>query len=552
MWKARKFSAFLLIVNMLTAVCLSRSVSDAVIIVDMGKFLPDIKYTLRLDRISMPLTVMITSISAMASLYIFGYNQNHVHQNRFLRIISLFTAFITYFICSNNLLAMCTGYGMATISAFFMLSFYDEKDSISNNAVQVTSMNFAALAILLVLSAVIFNYTGSYDFNAILAKTELGRNGSLPYIIAIAAFIMSGTFGLHSMILSAHKTSQTVLIVLYSAVFISSGLFLFSRFHRIFLNNQNITDFILLYCSLSSILLAFEAILQTDIKKTEILSVCSQISLCFLACTHDQPAMIVRIIVYHGLAATAAMLAIGAIITVTSNEKDLLQMGGIGRLTKKTFVLSLAAFLFVLMLPAVISQIPSIKNTGFMRLTITVNSFLSAFCLAKIIMLVFLKKFRGDDNIFARITEANPVILLTTTAAVIMAGFSFMKITDMITFDHTLLYQAAAATTGVYFSYRFNYRHIPSRKYEKVIDENKFSAIRRLIKNSLFFKPAAFCYKTIDNGIISGTNKIITSAALNAAHKLKKAKESNIFVYNAWIVISLTAVIIYALIRGRS
>ena len=55
---------------------------------------------------------------------------NHVHQNRFLRIISMFTAFITYFICSNNLLAMCTGYGMATVSAFFMLSFYDEKDSI--------------------------------------------------------------------------------------------------------------------------------------------------------------------------------------------------------------------------------------------------------------------------------------------------------------------------------------------------------------------------------------------------------------------------------------
>lgn len=297
-------------------------------------------------------------------------------------------------------------------------------------------------------------------------------------------------------------------------------------------------------------MLSFEAILQTDIKKTEILAICSQISLCFLVCAYNQPSMFVKVIVYHGLAATAAMLAIGAIITITSNEKDMLQMGGLWRLTKKTFGLTLTSFLFIMLLPVIISQIPLIKNTSFMQLTITVNSFLSAFCLSKIIMLVFLKEFRGDDNIFARITEANATTVSATAVAIILTVISFSKIAEHLAIDYTILYQAAAIAAGICLSYRFNYRHVPSRKYEKVIDENKFSAVVRLTKNTLFFKPAAFCYKTVDNGIVSGANKIITSAALNAAHKLKKAKESNIFIYNAWIVISLAAVLVYAVIRG--
>jgi len=186
-----------------------------------------------------------------------------------------------------------------------------------------------------------------------------------------------------------------------------------------------------------------------------------------------------------------------------------------------------------------------------MQLAITVNSFLSAFCLSKIIMLVFLKNFRGDDNIFARITEANTVTILSMVITIILIAVSLKKTAELITIDNTIFYQIAAIATGIYLSYRFNYKHIPSRKYEKVINENKYTAVMRLLKNAVFFKPAAFCYKTIDEGIISSTNKIITSTALNAARMLKKAKESNIFIYNAWIFISLAAVLIYTIVKVR-
>lgn len=520
-------------------------------IITILKFLPMVNYSLRLDKLSLTLTFMVSFISATTSFYTLGYIKDTERQIRLLRLNALFTCFIIYFICSDNLFSLCTGYGMATVSGFFILSFYDMKTTLGNVAAKVMSFNFIGYAILLVITALLYNRTGSYNFSVILNELYTENSKSLTYLLAFCAFIMSAIYGFHNWLIKANKTSGISLIFLYSGIFVSLGLFLFGRFYLIFENNPKITDFIILYCSISSIILSFYATTQSDLKKIALLSVCSQISLIFIIFLNGNLSIFTYAIMYHGFFKTLLFMAFGTIICIASNEYNLFKLGGLFKLTKITFFISLIACIFTVSFPMIISQIDFIGDLIFVKTTLTINSFLTAFYLTKVLLLVFFTEFKGEETVYARIKEANPILLISLLLmliASVITGVFFLK---YINFNYNCLYQIMAILAGGIISYHHNLKIVlKDVKNDTITDETKVNAIHRLLANWLFYKPSYFCYNIIEELLLSNLFKKITCFSLYSFKKIKEAKESDLFIYNLWIIIGVVICILYTLGRG--
>ncbi|OPZ77585.1 MAG: NADH-quinone oxidoreductase subunit L [Alphaproteobacteria bacterium ADurb.Bin438] len=538
----RKVMSFIMLCSCFVCIVLLYNIDDGYIVINLGKFLNDINYTLKLDEMNLKLSFMVSTVAFLCSLYTIGYVKSEDNQNKLLRLNSIFAFFMIYFICSDNLFNSCISYGMTVVTAFFIISFYDFRTSVNNLAAKVTSFNFIGYIILLVVTAILSNKINSFDFVAIINGLKKDANENIKYIIILCGFIMSGVFGFHNVVVKANKASQASINFLYGSTFIACGLILCSKFHEILKISHTLSTLMMFYCAISSLILAFYACTQFDLKKIVLYSSCSQISLIFLTLPSNNLDFFSTALIYHSFLKLLLFMCIGAIISIMSNERNIFNLGGIFKLAKLSFLITFVAGILTLSFPLIISNIQHLNDFKFLQILLYANTFFTSFYITRLIILVFFKNFRGDETIFAHAKEANGIII---SSCIITMAFSLYYIFDVLKFVtlNNISYHLLSFVLGFIFSFKRNYINTPTPKSEEIINEGKLNATLRFIASLLIYRPAVFCFEIIENKIIFNSAKYVTSLSLSVSNKIKKAKESNIFIYNFWIIISTLIII---------
>ena len=141
-------------------------------------------WSIRLDRLTSIMLVVVTSVSALVHLYSVGYmahdenwKEDEHYKARFFAYLSFFTFTMLMLVTSDNLIQMFFGWEGVGVASYLLIGFYYRKQSANAAAIKAFVVNRVgdfgfALGIF-----GLFMLTGSINFDDIFSAAQNSRYG---------------------------------------------------------------------------------------------------------------------------------------------------------------------------------------------------------------------------------------------------------------------------------------------------------------------------------------------------------------------------------------
>src|SRR5687768_3254856 len=254
-----------------------------------------------LDSISVMMLAVVTLVSLMVHVFSLGYMKGEKRFGTYYAFLSLFTFSMLGLVLSSNIFQIYIFWELVGVSSFLLIGFYYDRPSAvaaSKKAFIVT--RFADLGFLIGILILSF-YSGTLDFNILVAK--LTSPGSPELSNAIAASFLgvsaltwglvlvfiggagkSAMFPLHIWLPDAMEGPTPVSALIHAATMVVAGVFLVARLFPVFAISAPEALNVVAYVGiLSAFLAAIIACTQTDIKRVLAYSTMSQIGFMMFA-----------------------------------------------------------------------------------------------------------------------------------------------------------------------------------------------------------------------------------------------------------------------------
>jgi len=247
-----------------------------------------------MDPISMVMICVVTFISLMVHIYSLGYMKGEDRFALYYSYLGLFTFSMLGLVLSTNIFQIYIFWELVGVSSFLLIGYYFDKPSAvaaSKKAFIVTRFADAGFLIgILVLSY----YTGTLDFETMIARLTVP--GSELTAITTAGFLgvsaltwglmlvfmggagKSAMFPLHIWLPDAMEGPTPVSALIHAATMVVAGVYLVARLFPVFAISCPVGLDIVAYVGVfSSMFAAVIACTQTDIKRVLAYSTMSQI-----------------------------------------------------------------------------------------------------------------------------------------------------------------------------------------------------------------------------------------------------------------------------------
>ena len=105
-------------------------------------------WSIRLDRMTAIMLIVVTTVSALVHLYSFGYmdhdphwNESETYKPRFFAYLSFFTFAMLMLVTSDNLLQMFFGWEGVGVASYLLIGFYYRKPTANTAAIKAFVVN---------------------------------------------------------------------------------------------------------------------------------------------------------------------------------------------------------------------------------------------------------------------------------------------------------------------------------------------------------------------------------------------------------------------------
>jgi len=297
---------------------------------------------LRLDGIAMPMLVVVTGVASCVQVFSLGYmaDEPPAAFARYFGYHSLFIFSMNLLVLAPNLLQLFAGWELVGLTSYLLIGFYYQKPSAARAAVKAFWMTkFADMGLLIAL-VLLFSWTCSFGWDAILSEEHA-------FVVTLLLFVAvmgkSAQFPLHVWLPDAMEGPTPVSALLHAATMVAAGVFLIVRSYPLFAQAPDTLDIMMWVGSFTALFAAVVATVQTDIKKVLAYSTCSQLG--YMVCALGAGSVMGGYfhLTTHACFKALLFLAAGSVIHgVHSNE--LADMGGLfGRMKVTAIVFIVGA-----------------------------------------------------------------------------------------------------------------------------------------------------------------------------------------------------------------
>jgi NADH-quinone oxidoreductase subunit L len=248
-----------------------------------------------LDPISMMMIVVVTFISLMVHIYSLGYLKGDERFSTYYAFLGLFTFSMLGLVVASNIFQMYIFWELVGLSSFLLIGYYYDKPAAvaaCKKAFIVT--RFADVGFLIGILILSF-YSGTLDFNTLIANLTLPESAALKNILAasflgisaltwglVLVFIggagKSAMFPLHIWLPDAMEGPTPVSALIHAATMVVAGVFLVARLFPVFaIAAPDALEIVGYVGAFSALFAAIIACTQTDIKRVLAYSTMSQI-----------------------------------------------------------------------------------------------------------------------------------------------------------------------------------------------------------------------------------------------------------------------------------
>lgn len=317
----------------------------------------DTAWSIRLDRLTSIMLVVVTSVSALVHLYSFGYmahdhawKEGEHYKARFFAYLSFFTFAMLMLVTSDNLVQMFFGWEGVGVASYLLIGFYYKKPSANAAAIKAFVVNRVgdfgfALGIF-----GLFLLTDSISFDVIFASapelaettitflwTEWNAANLLAFLLFIGAMGKSAQLILHTWLPDAMEGPTPVSALIHAATMVTAGVFLVCRMSPLMEFAPEATAFITVLGATTAFFAATVGLVQNDIKRVIAYSTCSQLGYMFVAAGVGVYSVAMFHLFTHAFFKAMLFLGAGSVIHGMHHEQDMRNYGGLRKKLPMTY-----------------------------------------------------------------------------------------------------------------------------------------------------------------------------------------------------------------------
>ena len=263
----------------------------------------DTAWSIRLDRLTAIMLIVVTTVSALVHLYSWGYMahddnwDHHEHYKaRFFAYLSFFTFAMLALVTADNLVQMFFGWEGVGVASYLLIGFYYKKPSANAAAIKAFVVNrvgdFGFALGIFGLFYLVDSISMDEVFAAgpTLAETQIrflwadwNAANLLAFLLFIGAMGKSAQLFLHTWLPDAMEGPTPVSALIHAATMVTAGVFLVCRMSPLFEYAPEAKTFVIYIGAATAFFAATVGLVQNDIKRVIAYSTCSQLGYMFFA-----------------------------------------------------------------------------------------------------------------------------------------------------------------------------------------------------------------------------------------------------------------------------
>jgi len=375
----------------------------------LGNF--NVSFSFLLDQLSILWLLFVTGIGTLIHIYSISYMHDDENLHKFFAYLNLFIFFMITLVTGSNLLIMFIGWEGVGLCSYLLIGFWYKNQEYNDAAKKAFIMNrIGDLGFLIGIFTLGYLFS-SVDFTTIKTAVATGQTVDLGWLgfgtlcLFIGASGKSAQIPLYTWLPDAMAGPTPVSALIHAATMVTAGIFMITRLNFLFDLTPNIQMIIAVIGAITSLVAAFIALVQNDIKKVLAYSTVSQLGLMFLALGLGAYEITVFHVITHAFFKACLFLGSGSVIHAMHGEQDMRKMGGLRKYMKVTYVTFLIATLAISGIPIFagffskdeILMVAFHENKALWVIA-SLASIMTAFYMFRLLYLTFFKEFRGTDE----------------------------------------------------------------------------------------------------------------------------------------------------------
>lgn len=315
------------------------------------------EWSIRIDRLTAIMLVVVNSVSALVHLYSFGYmahdenwGQHEAYRARFFAYLSFFTFAMLTLVTADNLIQMFFGWEGVGVASYLLIGFYYKKPSANAAAIKAFVVNRVGDFGFILGIFALFYLTGSIVFDDIFAASpalaqqslhflwqEWNAANLIGFLLFVGAMGKSAQLFLHTWLPDAMEGPTPVSALIHAATMVTAGVFLVCRMSPLYEYAPTASGFIIVIGAITAFFAATVGLVQNDIKRVIAYSTCSQLGCMFVAAGVGVYSVAMFHLFTHAFFKALLFLGAGSVIHATHHEQDMRNYGGLRKKIPVTF-----------------------------------------------------------------------------------------------------------------------------------------------------------------------------------------------------------------------
>ncbi len=329
----------------------------------------NIPFELRIDPLTMLMTLIITGIGALIHLYATGYMAEEKDYARFFTYLNLFIASMLILVLGNNLVMLFIGWEGVGVCSYLLIGFWykDLANAKAANKAFIVNrigdwgLTLGMFLLFVVIAANADKFGGhdgrflSYDvFLPVIGeilKSMPGVTTAIALLLFVGACGKSAQFPLYLWLPDAMAGPTPVSALIHAATMVTAGVFLLNRLYVIFELSPVASAIIACVGAFTALFAALIAFGQTDIKKVLAYSTVSQLGFMFIACGAGAYWVGMFHVTTHAFFKALLFLGSGAVIHAMAHNQDMRNYGNLWKYLKITWITMTIGFFAIAGVP---------------------------------------------------------------------------------------------------------------------------------------------------------------------------------------------------------
>jgi NADH-quinone oxidoreductase subunit L len=299
-----------------------------------------VSFDLIFDRLSAPMTLMVTSVSTLIHLYAVGYMEEDRDYARFFSLLNIFVFAMLTITLAGNLLFLFLGWEGVGFCSYALIGFWYRDGENADAGRKAFLVTRAADVFLGIAILWLFSLFGTLSIDAITARAATLPQGTLTLLVLLllaGACGKSAQFPFMTWLPDAMAGPTPVSALIHAATMVTAGVYLLCRLFPLVSLSPTGMAAIAGVGAATALYAATCALAQNEIKRVLAYSTMSQVGYMFLAVGVGTVSGAMFHLFVHAFFKALLFMGAGCIIHLLADERDIFRMGGLARRAPAVF-----------------------------------------------------------------------------------------------------------------------------------------------------------------------------------------------------------------------